>query len=186
MIKRPLRREFEHASDRHLISSDCAQTADNLYTFVRSKKVNYAKHDLLALCILQVIFQFCNQHISVNQLCAILHCSLNEVFFRRKHKKLCIMFPFQFSEIPFSTPSYGLSILGLPPKKEHSIRKKCRELMARSKFEFSQGTILQCIMIENKLTSDIDLIKFISSYPHKYEIKKCTKIVFQNDFNPLL
>ena len=178
-----LRREFAHVSDRHIIPTDCALAADKLYTFVRNKHINYPKNELLALCLLQAVFQLCNQSLSVKQLGGMLHCSLHEVFFRRKHNKLCMMFPALFSVIPFNTSSYGLSILGLTPKTQQSLRNKCRELMIKSKFEFSQGAALYSIMSENRMSSDKDLLNFIASYPKKYEMIKCKMFLNSDKFN---
>ena len=181
-----LRREFAHVSDRHIIPTDCALAADKLFTFVRNKHINYSKNELLALCLLQAVFQLCNQSISVKQLGGMLHCSLHEVFFRRKHNKLCKMFPTLFSVIPFNTSSYGLSILGLTHKRQQSLRTKCRELMIQSKFEFSQGAALYYIMNENRMSMDKDLLDFVASYPHKYEMIKCKMFLSKDKFDLII
>ena len=183
---RPVRRELAHLTDRHVIPPDSAATADRLFTLVRKKQINYLKKELMALCLLQSVFCLYNQRLSVKQLGALLDCSLREVFFRRKHKKLCTLLPAFFSIIPFNTPPYGLRILGLSTKRELALRKKCHELLAKSSFEFSYGAALYCIMVENNLSSDENLLEFISSYPHKYERTRCQTFVKREHFNLMI
>ena len=179
----PLRMELAHLTDRHIIPPDSAARADRLFTLVRKKQINYLKKELMALCLLQSVFCLYNQRLSVKQLGALLDCSLQEVFFRRKHKKLCTLLPASFSIIPFNTPPYGLRILGLGTKRELALGKKCRELMLESSFEFSHGAALYCIMAENRLSSDTSLLEFISSYPHNYERTRCQAFVKKRHFN---
>ena len=195
-VPHPLRRELENLVDRHLLSENCALAADKLFTLVRQKQINYARNELFALCISQAVFALCNRSISINQLSAALDFRLHEAFFRRKYSKLCKILPSLFSCIPFGTPSFGLSLLSLPPKKEHLLRQKCRTIMLQSKFNFSWSAAIYCIVKQDSLCDDSEILNFISSYPLKHDIDKCMvflkedKVILEGDFfsptSPLL
>lgn len=175
-----VRREMENLTDRHILSEECVQHGDTLFTLVRKKQINYARHELLALCIYQAVFAINGHSISIRQLSALLNCHLNEVFFRRKHLKLCEIFPTEFSPIPFTTPSFGISFLSLPPKKEHLLNQKVRKLMIYSKFNFSCGAAIYCVIKQNNLCMDDQLLNFISSYPLKHDLVKCRTLLKQS------
>ena len=175
-----VRREMENLVDRHLLSEECVQHGDRLFTLVRKKQINYAKHELLALCISQAVFAIYGNSISLTQLSALLNCHLNEVFLRRKHLKLCQIFPIFFYPIPYTTPSFGISLLSLTPKKEDLLKHKIHQLMLNSKFNFSWGAAIYCVIKQNNLCSDNQLLNFVSSYPLKGDLVKCRTLLKQD------
>ena len=171
------RREIEHLAGRHLLSDECATHADNLFTLVRTKQIKYARMDLTALCISQAVFAKYTCSISLNQISALLNQHFSEALLRRKHEKLCKIFPKHFHPIPFKTPPFGISLLGLTPKKESSIRRKTDNLLVSSNFNFSRNVALHFILRHEHLCSDNQLLDFISSYPPKHEHSKCRKFL---------
>jgi len=165
--------EISYLMDRHLISRDCANHGDKLFRIVRAKKINYSHNDLVIQCVIQAVYDIYGLALTLVQISHILSVPPNEKSFRRKHRNLCKNLPDHFSVQKIHTPPLALLSLGLPKSRIIKLHYQCKKILSKCKYSFSYEVALLYILKKQAFTKDLDLIKYICSFPNTIEIQKC-------------
>ena len=163
--------------DRHIISRDCGESADDLFKIVRAKKINYSLYELVALCVSQSVYVKYGLSITLSQIRHILSFPLSEKSFRRKHLNLCKELPKYFCIQKIHTPPLAILSLGIQKRKVKKIHFRCKILMSKGKYCFSYEAALFCLLQRGGFTEDSNLVKFICSFPHSNEVQKCEQLL---------
>ena len=169
--------EISYMVDRHIISRECGEHADDLFKIVRAKKINYSLCDLVGLCVSQSVYVTYGMNITLSQISTILSFPPSEKSFRRKHMTLCKELPKYFCTQKIHTPPLAILSLGIPKVKIKKIHSKCKMLLSKGKYCFSYEAALLCLLQRGGFTKDSNLLKFICSFPHSSEVQKCEQLL---------
>lgn len=168
--------EISYMIDRHIISRDCGEYADKLFRIVRAKKINYSLEDLVTLCVSQSVYMKYGLNITLAQLSYILSFTPNEKSFSRKHTNLCKVLPNLFCNQKIHTPPLAIFSLGIPKWKIKKVHSKCKRLLSKGNFSFSYEAALLCVLQKGNFNEDLNLLKFICSFPHMSEVQNCERL----------